>query len=318
MSDRCKFGDKLGGERRIGRRCSELVWSSRRGAAVDELDWALDQAGTDHPTSRSSFSPRTLLLLVTTRSTLHSQSGIKNMGDSTGQNVYASTLFQSRQVYVYRIPPRSSVVGGYKANDWADPKTGDLASTAIWKGRLRVVEYHVSSDESESALRESKCEIRLEDAETGELFAMCPYTVQTASEVVEPVTDSSRYYVIRPESGGRKAFIGMGFEDRDQSFDFNVSLSGWVKQQQRATSTQSGGAASGLDGLSVADGPSPHLPKEGAKDFSLKDGQTFSVKIPGAGGRKIRETSTKSSSGAGLGGGFGGGPLLPPPPSRRG
>lgn len=64
-------------------------------------------------------------------------------------------------------------------------------------------------------------------------------------------------------------------------------------------------------------GPSPHLPSGPKQDYSLKEGQTFSIKIPGAGsGRKIRDSNTTSAT-SGMGG-FGGGPLLPPPPSRRG
>ncbi|CAO1623518.1 unnamed protein product [Parajaminaea phylloscopi] len=228
---------------------------------------------------------------------------------ASGEGAYLSTLFQARQVYVYRIPPRSSVNAGYKANDWADAKTGDLASTAIWKGRLRVLEYEQSAVEGdETSAKATQCEIRLEDADSGEVFAVCPYSVKSAAEAVEPVTDSSRYFVLCVQSGGRKAFVGMGFEDREQSFDFNICLSSWVKQQQRIAS---GTAAT--DEQDGSTGPSPHIPKEGAKDLSLKDGQTFSVKIPGSGGRKIRDETTKSSNG-----GFGGGPLLPPPPSRRG
>ena len=125
---------------------------------------------------------------------------------------YTSTLFLARLCYVYRIPPRSSL-GGYRASDWADKSTGDLASTAIWKGRLRVVESE-EEPETEGGIRKGRCEIRLEDSETGETFALCPYDVTASS--VEAVLDSSRYFVLRVESEGpnggakRKAFIGMG------------------------------------------------------------------------------------------------------------
>jgi hypothetical protein len=84
---------------------------------------------------------------------------------------YASTLFQTRLVYVYRIPPRASSTAGYKASDWSDPKTGDLASTAIWKGRMKVVESEIvvgGSGDVGGEKREGKCEIRLEDAESGQ------------------------------------------------------------------------------------------------------------------------------------------------------
>lgn len=80
----------------------------------------------------------------------------------------------------------------------------------LWRGRLRII------------AQGKKCFIRLEDGRTGELFAVCPY--EENKGCVESVTDSSRYFVLRIEDQERHAFIGLGFLDRSQAFDFNVAL----------------------------------------------------------------------------------------------
>lgn len=68
------------------------------------------------------------------------------------------------------------------------------------------------------------------------------------------------------------------------------------------------------------DNPSPHIPPGPKKDYSLKDNQTFTISIPGRGGK-----SESGSNLLGLGGQVSGGlkgstvdgtfPLLPPPPT---
>ena len=54
------------------------------------------------------------------------------------------------------------------------------------------------------------------------VFAKTEY--DPARPSVEAVLDSSRYFVIRVEDGGRKAYIGMGFAERTDSFDFSKYL----------------------------------------------------------------------------------------------
>ena len=56
-------------------------------------------------------------------------------------------------------------------------------------------------------------------------FARAPYDPSRPS--VEAVLDSSRYFVIRIEDGGQKAYIGMGFAERSDSFDFSKTICGY-------------------------------------------------------------------------------------------
>lgn len=92
----------------------------------------------------------------------------------------------------------------------------------MWKGRLRVME--IGSD------LPTKCLINLEDKDSGELFAQSPYqpTKQNPHGGCEAVLDSSRYFVLTvvDQQSGQKAYIGMGFPERTESFDFNVALQG--------------------------------------------------------------------------------------------
>jgi hypothetical protein len=105
------------------------------------------------------------------------------------------------------------LLSSHRAGDWN-------VDTFLWSGRL------VIKAAGERAV------IRLEDVNSGEVFAMCPVT----PGAVEPVSDSSRYFVLRIDDGrGRHAFIGMGFTERNTAFDFNAALSDhakYVKQRK--------------------------------------------------------------------------------------
>ncbi|KAF4614633.1 hypothetical protein D9613_003188 [Agrocybe pediades] len=200
-------------------------------------------------------------------------------------------------LYIAReIPPLNSNEG-YRANDW-----GDLAQP-LWKGRLRIIENSKGAS------------LNLEDAQTGMsfpidaelMFAKAAYDPQRPS--VEAVLDSSRYFVIRVEDAGRKAYIGLGFAERTDSFDFNVALQDYTKRKRAA-----------LNPISDSNAASPHVPTGPKKDYSLKEGQTFSISIPGRASASKTTTSTNllgtssSSSSTSTGAAI---PLLPPPPSAN-
>ncbi|KAG0149491.1 hypothetical protein CROQUDRAFT_653569 [Cronartium quercuum f. sp. fusiforme G11] len=185
---------------------------------------------------------------------------------------YESVLWVGRECYIYRLPPRTSTAG-YKAAEWGDMEA------FLWKGRCRVIERGTAIPGTET----TSCCIRFEDLDTGDLFANCPYTPD--GQGVEPVLDSSRYYVIRVEdaTSGQRAFLGMGFPERSDSFDFNVALQDWVKRQRINPTTENFEPTS-----------SPHIPSGPKRDFSLKEGQTISISL---GGRSSNQKKKLAGSG---------------------
>ncbi|KAF5721957.1 adaptin ear-binding coat-associated 1 [Fusarium mundagurra] len=196
-------------------------------------------------------------------------------------------LFVANAVHVYNIPPLTSTKG-YSASTWtAEPQRH------IFTARLRVVE---TAYESESSTNKLKVDAVLEDASSGQLFAAAPYT---APGVVEPVLDSSRFFAVTVrDPQGRKAILGIGFEERSEAFDLSIALQearkalGWEGEQSK---------------------PAAAKEKEEHRDYSLKDGETITVSF---GGSKFgRRKQQDSSSGSGAAGGDLQSFALPPPPA---
>jgi len=184
---------------------------------------------------------------------------------------YEQTLLILRECFVYKIGPRPNAAG-YKAQDWD-------ATKFIWSGRLVIIE------------KGEKCTIRLEDPNSGEMFASCPVD----GTAVEPVLDSSRYFVLKIQDGsGRHAFVGMGFTERSDAFDFNAAISDHLRGVQQRKESEKAAAA---------------LASQPKIDYSLKSGQTIHVELKGA--SKGAGSAPKKSDGGG------GGAFLPPPPKGR-
>ncbi|ESO91325.1 hypothetical protein LOTGIDRAFT_228788 [Lottia gigantea] len=184
---------------------------------------------------------------------------------------YERVLCVKNEVFVFKIPPRQSN-RGYRAADWK-------LDNPDWTGRLKVVS--VGKD----------LVLKLEDKDKGELFAKCPVD-EYPGIAVESVMDSSRYFVIRiKDDGGRSAFIGIGFTDRADSFDLNVTLSDHFK---------------GLKSDELAKNSVQELEKGPKLDLGFKEGQTITINI----GNKKSDASKPRPRPQG-GGAIG---LLPPPP----
>lgn len=179
------------------------------------------------------------------------------------------TLLNKRDVLIYQIPPASSSAG-HKADDW---------KKCIWRGRLRIIG------------KGKDLTIKMLDGSDGKLFAQCVVPEGAYENYVEKVIDSSRYFVLKITNGQRHAFIGLGFEDRNDAFDFNVTLNDFK--------------STFVDKEVV---PPPDLGP--TKDLSLKEGQKITVNLKGLEGRRRREENT--------GGGTGFTGVLAPPPSSGG
>jgi len=187
-------------------------------------------------------------------------------------------LLVKNEVFVYKIPPRTSAKG-FRAADWN-------LSTPDWTGRLRVME------------KSRQVKLKLEDRGSNELFAACPVEAYPGP-AIESVTDSSRYFVIKiVDEGGRSAFIGIGFSDRSDSFDLNVALQdhfkGVTKEAEIAKEDQA--------------------PAKPQLDLAFKEGQTIKVNINIPKSDKVKTRAPGRGGGAlppppGVAGS-----ILPPPP----
>ncbi|EKM55326.1 uncharacterized protein PHACADRAFT_255870 [Phanerochaete carnosa HHB-10118-sp] len=203
-----------------------------------------------------------------------------------GEDEIESILYIGREVSVFKIPPLKKNEG-HRAQEW-----GDLGNP-LWKGRLRIIE------------RKSGVAIQFEDVSTVEVFAKAEY--DPAKPSVEAVLDSSRYFVVRVEDAGKRAYIGMGFLERTDSFDFNVALQDYTKRWRHMQNPET----------PESEKPSPHVPTGPKKDYSLKEGQTFSISIPGRAKANNTTSATSDLLGGGSAASSSGGPgvpLLPPPP----
>ncbi len=145
-----------------------------------------------------------------------------------------------------------------------------------------------------------KADILLEDGSTGELFAAAPYN---SAAVVEQVVDSSRFFVIRVQDpSGRKATLGLGFEERSEAFDFSIALQEVRKGLNIRTAEEERAARK----------TKKEEDKGITRDFSLKEGETITVNLGGkvGKGRRNAPTSSTSKENEPSLGGF----SLPPPP----
>ncbi|XP_044465585.1 uncharacterized protein At1g03900 [Mangifera indica] len=165
-------------------------------------------------------------------------------------------LFQVSECYVYMIPPRKSAAS-YRADEWNVNKWA-------WEGILKVVS------------KGEECIIKLEDKSTGELYARA-FLRDGELHPVEPVIDSSRYFVLRIEENIdgrlRHAFIGIGFRERTQAYDFQAALHDHMKY---------------LNKKKTAEEMEQHFQNTSSVDYTLKEGETIHIEIKNKSSSRVK------------------------------
>ncbi|CAF2811814.1 unnamed protein product [Rotaria sp. Silwood2] len=200
---------------------------------------------------------------------------------SINDDSYESIGLVKPEVYVYMIPPRQSATRKHRAADWKLDSPNFIC-------RLKIIS------------KGEKCLIRLEDRNTGAHFATCPID-SYPSIAVENVEDSTRYFVIRVQNdNGQQAFLGIGFNDRSDSFDFNVALQDHFKYLKQAKQIEQEAKQTANDPLQQQQ---PKL------DLRFKEGQTIKINLKSSlPGEEQTKKTVKNTSESIVPG------ILPPPP----
>ncbi|KAL8918145.1 MAG: hypothetical protein Q9172_005548 [Xanthocarpia lactea] len=245
-------------------------------------------------------------------------------------NAIQRVLFLCPTVHIYTVPPLTSTKG-YTTTGWSPliAPTASNSTPAAIITRIRVLETSsastvTSSESSEHNNNKIETAILLEDPSSGDLFAAAPYT---SPSVVEAVLDSARFFAVRVEGeGGRKAVLGIGFEDRGEAIDFGICLQEVRKvlgmDGKEKDSTRNSAAAAmkfGRKGM----GAKEQEGEMGKRNWSLKEGETIKVEIGGMGAKRKELVEDGGTDGEAL---FsikpppqntGGMLFLPPPPSAQ-
>jgi hypothetical protein len=154
--------------------------------------------------------------------------------------------------HVFKLPPRQTA-GGWRGADW---------DQEVWQGTLKVVERGVLTV------------VLLVNKGDGAIFAVCP----VKDGAVDRCVDSSRYFVLRVENAkGQHIFIGLAFNERNDAFDFNVSLEDARREKEAEEKP------------AVLDtGP--------AKDYSIKSGEKIHIAVSKVAGGSTRKASSDKAT----------------------
>jgi hypothetical protein len=205
---------------------------------------------------------------------------------NAGGSLLRQTLMAQDEVFVYKVPPLTTS-SGYRANDWNLSKP--LKEGVGFQVERRNNDLYLLFTLENHTKLFALCKIGDDDNAAA---AGGTSTVTTnLHRFVEPVMDSSRYFVCRTTQG---PLLGFGFRERDVAIDLLANLQQFQKSIRREME-----ATQQLSRVT-----------EKFKIADIKDGQQIHINIKGM---QKRHTKTKQSSTTGVGGS----PFLlkKPPPS---
>jgi hypothetical protein len=186
---------------------------------------------------------------------------------------------------------------GHRAEMWNVEK---------WIAEVAVKIVRFSNDEACIILTDhpaAGCANALE----GELFAECPVTLPLFT-CVEPVIDSSRYFVIRVvdrENGhSRHVFLGLGFREREEASNFNAALAehqSYLERKEAAVSMRKAFddayKADDEDAAGAEDGEKAAAPHQPMNDYSIKPGEKLHLTLGGNGNNNHCSSIGKNGTG---------------------
>jgi hypothetical protein len=207
--------------------------------------------------------------------------------------VLEQTLLRVEETFVYKIPPLATS-GGHHADDW------DLGNP------LATCSLHVKRVDSTLCIQLLKDQPKPNappGATEKHLFAQCIVSLNLSSNLeptlkmhyyVEPVTDSSRYFVIRisDAKSGREAHIGMGFRERNDALNFKMSLQDYENAMRKEAISLNNISKEG-DSFQSAEQASESETSDdiGLSKLTLKEGEKIHINIKGIEGKRRQRKS---------------------------
>jgi len=141
--------------------------------------------------------------------------------DDDVETEFVQELLKFTEIFVYKVPPLTSVQTGHRAETWGLEKPfATCTMKVLAKGDTVMLQL-----------------FSIEKA--GQLVAACPIALegdQTLEYWVEPVKDSGRYFVIRmvDNKSKKQALLGIGFRERTPAFEFQEALGHHFRRVMRA------------------------------------------------------------------------------------